>query len=211
MVAVRTDAPVAGQVHARFLALLPRLQTHAAITVRHVRCPHARAERIAEAIALAWAWFVRLHARGSDAGRFAAGFATLAARAAACGRRCCGQEPARDVLSPAAQRRHRFAVEPLRSEAVAARHRPKAFAERLADDRKTPVPDQVAFRIDWPAFFESLSPRDRDLATFLALGHSATTAAGRFGVTVGRVSQLRRQWNCAWQRFQASDSVAARV
>ena len=57
----------------------------------------------------------------------------------------------------------------------------------------TPVPDQVQFRLDWPRFFATLSGRDRRLAAFLALGHSGRQAAGRFGLSPGRVTQLRQR------------------
>ena len=43
-----------------------------------------------------------------------------------------------------------------------------AFEERLQDNRTTPVPDQVAFRVDWPQFFTSLTTRDQQMAEFLS-------------------------------------------
>src|SRR5438132_12313812 len=73
--------PVAPSLHATFLALLPTLQTHAAISFRDVTCPDRRADLVSEAVALAWQWLVRLHARGTDASRFPMAFARLAARA----------------------------------------------------------------------------------------------------------------------------------
>ena len=33
---------------------------------------------------------------------------------------------------------------------------------------QTPVPEQVIFRMDWPNFLKSISPRDRELAEFLS-------------------------------------------
>ena len=52
-----------------------------------------------------------------------------------------------------------------------------AMEERLQDNTRTPVPDQAAFRLDFPPFLASLSERDRRLAAYLALGHSAVAAA----------------------------------
>jgi hypothetical protein len=66
-----------------------------------------------------------------------------------------------------------------------------AFEERLHENRRTPVPEQAAFRIDWTEFMRSLTDRDRRLATFLSLGNSAKTGADKFGVSQGRVTQLR--------------------
>ena len=46
--------------HAPFLELLPKLQTHATIVFRTVRCPDQKADKICETIALAWKWYCRL-------------------------------------------------------------------------------------------------------------------------------------------------------
>ena len=43
-----------GRQHAGFLALLPRIETHARITFRGIRCPVRREETVAEAVGLAW-------------------------------------------------------------------------------------------------------------------------------------------------------------
>ena len=47
-------------LHTRFLAICQRIETHARIYFRHVRCRIKRADYIAETIALAWKWFKRL-------------------------------------------------------------------------------------------------------------------------------------------------------
>src|SRR5437763_727259 len=97
-------------LHAAFLDLLPKLQTHAAIYFRHVRCPDTRADCVAECEALAWKWYVRLHEQGKDVNQFLMAFIFLVARAVKSGRRACGMDPADDVMSPVAQRRHDFTV-----------------------------------------------------------------------------------------------------
>jgi len=58
------------QLQARFLSILPRIRTHARIYFRHVKCHCRKADFIAEVIALAWKWFLRLAQRGKDACRF---------------------------------------------------------------------------------------------------------------------------------------------
>ena len=40
---------------------------------------------------------------------------------------------------------------------------------------------------------------------FLALGHAGNVAAARFGLTAGRVSQLRREWRQRWRHSQCED------
>src|SRR5262249_58971261 len=76
------------------------------------KCRRRVEEAVAEMAALAWKWFLRLAEQGKDAADFPATLAAYAARAVRSGRRLCGQERARDVMSPRAQRRKHFAVQP---------------------------------------------------------------------------------------------------
>jgi hypothetical protein len=39
-------------LHAEFVAILPRVETHARIHLRHLRCPARRADTLAEVVAL---------------------------------------------------------------------------------------------------------------------------------------------------------------
>jgi hypothetical protein len=98
---------------ARFLALLPRIQTHALIVFRDVVCPQRRADLIAEMIALAWLWFVRLAKRGKAVEDFVVTFCRLLAKAVKSGRKLVGMEKAKDVLNRHAQQRFGFKVESL--------------------------------------------------------------------------------------------------
>jgi hypothetical protein len=116
------------------------------------------------------------------------------------------------VLSPQARQRRGFRVESLSTSTrtsyealhgeVRGQRELDAFEERLADDTRTPVPDQVAFRLDFPAFLQTLTERDRRMALALAEGHQARDVAHRFGVSPGRVTQLRQQWRREWHAFQ---------
>src|SRR3954452_23687372 len=96
-----------------FLSLLPKLELHGSIFFGHVKCTHKRQDAIAEMIAVAWKWFIRLVERGKDPSNFPTTFVTFAARAVYSGRRLCGQEKTKDVLSSLGQQRHGFAVQPL--------------------------------------------------------------------------------------------------
>ena len=77
------------------------------------------------------------------------------------------------------------------------------FEERLRDNTVTPVPDQAAFRHDFPRWLERLSDRDRRLAEAMAADETTTAVAARFGVSPGRVSQLRRNFKDDWEAFTA--------
>jgi hypothetical protein len=188
-------------LQAQFLALLPKIQLHANFSFRHIRCPETRQENIRE--------------RGKDPSRFPSALAAYASRAVRCGRRVCGIERAKDILSPRAQQRYGFTVERL-PHSLATPHedlygevdgqrQQDEYEERLRDNTRTPPPEQAAFRIDWPKFLQTLSGRDRKLARFLSLGHSAKTAAARFKLSPGRVTQLRQQWCREWRCRQGEE------
>jgi hypothetical protein len=134
--------PSAEQLQAGFLALiLPRVLAHCRVDFRHQHSADRRAEWAAEAAALAWLWYVRLAAQGRDVAAFPSALASFAARAARCGRRLCGQDDAKDVLSPVARRRHGFAVGRLPDFSTLSAN---PLVEALVDNTQTPVPEQVS-------------------------------------------------------------------
>lgn len=182
----------------RFLPLLPRIERHARIHFRHLRCPHAFGDAVAECIALAWKWFVRLAQRGRDAAAFVTTLATFAARAVHSGRRLCGQQPARDVTSPRARRRHGFALQTLPADHILDAD---PLAEALTDNNRSAVPDQVVFRCDFPAWVRRRGGRDRRLIRALMVGERTLDVARRFGLSPARVSQLRREFRADWLAF----------
>ena len=75
------------RLQARFLEIRDRIETHARIYFRHVKCWFKQADFIAETIAFAWKWFRRLAQKGKDATEFPSALASYAARAVKCGRR----------------------------------------------------------------------------------------------------------------------------
>jgi hypothetical protein len=202
-------------LQATFLSLLPKIQNHAQITFRAIQCSDTKADKICETIALAWRYFQRLHEQGRDISRFTMVFTYTVVRAVKSGRRLCGQEKARDVLSPTAQQRHRFKVAFLPGSTAAShqnlyavphgQHKHDALEEMLHDDGRTPVPDQAAFRIDFPAWCQTLGERDRRLVYALMIGERTQDVAGQFGLSPGRISQKRRQFHQDWHQF-TSDS-----
>ena len=100
---IDTQPPSADRLHAGFLALLPRIETHAKIHFRHVRCPGKRDDLVAEAVAVAWKWYVRAVEVGKDPADFPAAFAFKAASHARAGRRLCRADSAgdqREVFQP---------------------------------------------------------------------------------------------------------------
>jgi hypothetical protein len=75
------------------------------------------------------------------------------------------------------------------------------FDEALRDNTLTPVDEQVAFRLDFPAWRQTRSERDRQLLDDLMCGERTATVSQKYGLSRGRVSQLRREFHDDWQRF----------
>jgi hypothetical protein len=178
MVALSSD------LQTRFLAILPRIRTHALVYFRHVKCQVKKEEAVAEVIALAWKWFVRLVQRGKDATEFVSTLATYAARAVQNGRRLCGQLKAKDVMNEHAQQRHGFRVEQLplstrtcheELNGITGQRVLDAYEERLHDNTRTPPDEQAAFRIDFPAWLTTRTERDRRIINDMAVGEAPVT------------------------------------
>lgn len=187
---------------AAFLALLPTIESVARLHFRHVRSPDAKLDHLAEAVAISWSWYCRLMRKGRDPVHFPVTFARLVARAVNSGRRLCGQERARDALSPVCQRRRGFVVAPLPDGSAMIGN---LFDEALADNTRTPVPDQVQFRVDFPSWRMTLTRRRRVVLDAMAVGHRTRDLARTFELSQGRVSQLRRELCASWRAFCGDD------
>jgi hypothetical protein len=198
IVPVTNDAS-AGRLHAAFLSLLPRIETHARISFRDVRCPGRRDDLVAEAVAIGWKWYVRAVGAGKDPADFTATFASLAASHARSDRRLCGSERAKDALSRRAQRLHGFVVQTL--PAVETGADDNKVIDALRDNTRTPPPEQAAFRIDFPLWLDSLGAGKRGLAEDLMKGERTQEAARKHKVCQARVSQVRRELRLSWRRF----------
>lgn len=83
------------------------------------------------------------------------------------------------------------------------------WREIIVEDTRTPVPDQVAFRIDFPAWLNSQTKRNRRIVEALAIGDTTGEVARRFTVSSGRISQLRRQFHESWREFHGDTASAA--
>jgi hypothetical protein len=201
--------PHLAALHDAFLSILPRIESHGRVAFRGVLCPQRRADCIAEMVALCWLWFVRLIERGQDPLAFPVVLASYAARQVKCGRRLCGQEKGQDAMSPLAQRRHGFVVGPLphaaasydRLGAVGGQRKQDALEELLHDNGQTPVPEQVCFRLDFPAWRRTHARRTRRLMDDMMLGERTRELARKYGLSPGRISQLRRALHNDWRRF----------
>jgi hypothetical protein len=199
------------QVHANFLTIVPRIEAHGKVYFRHLKCPHRREDAIQEMLALCWKWFVRLVERGKDPLQFPTTLAAYAAVAVRCGRRLTRPKRTKDVLSPRAQRLHGFKVESLPLSTRSShehlystpygQRRQDAFEERLRDNTVTPVPDQVQFRIDFPAWLQTLTGRERRLIRAMSRNERTLDLSKQFDLSPGRISQLRKEFREGWTRL----------
>jgi hypothetical protein len=200
-----TAPPRPCHLHEAFLKILPRVETHGRVYFRDLRCHHDKEEAVAEMVALAWRWFVRLAGRGKDASRFPRALATFAARAVNAGRRLNGQEAAKDVLSWQARRRHGFGVEALPDFDTPG---DESLAGALRDNTRTPPPEQAAFRLDFPAWLGTRTRRDRNVIEELMRGGRTAEVSEAFGISPSRVSQMRKEFRADWARFCGEEAAA---
>jgi len=211
VIASATPAPPTDALHTAFLRIVPRIVLHGRVWFRGLKCPDTREDCICEMLALAWRWFLRLIEQGKDPLEFPSAIADFAARAVKAGRRLCGKHKGKDVMNPMAQRRHDFVVEPLpvstcrshesRYSAPLGQQAQDAMEARLRDNMLTPVPEQVAFRMDFPAWLRSRTERDRKLINDMLQDERTLDLAKKHGLSAGRISQKRREFLASWQLF----------
>jgi hypothetical protein len=177
-------------LHETFVRELPELEVMAKAYFRGIG-PEARDEAIQNTTCLAWKYWLRLADQGRDGGpgvlRNVWWFALKQTRVGRMitrgdGKRGRGRQDAFD-------RPHGTSVEHI------------DFNFFIGD--MTPVPDQVAFRIDFTDFLDTLNERQRAMAVDLASGMGTGEVAKRRGVTPGAVSQFRTRFKMLLERFYA--------
>jgi hypothetical protein len=181
-----------------FLAVLPKLLRHARIRFRFVRCPHEREDLIQEVLAYGLKWTRLLWDRGTDVRAFPSALAAYGVQAVRSGRRLCGMQKAKDALNRTAHIRlgltcERFPIGEPPPES--------ALARALADDTRSAIPAQVAFRLDFPAWLSTRTKRDRAIICDMLLNVRTTDLAARHNLSPARVSQLRREYLADWTTF----------
>jgi len=194
-----------------FLAVLPAVETHARIRFRRLNTDR-REEAIQETIAAACVNYQLAAAQGKLNFVRPSCLADFAVRHVRTGRHVGGaQDAARDVMSPSCQRRHHMEVVSYDRDRLTASLRDGTDGwKRIAvEDRKAMIPDLAAFRIDFAGWLQKLTHRDREIICALSSGHSTKAAAERFGLSEGRVSQLRRKFERLWRVFQGEAEAAA--
>jgi len=191
---------------AGFLAVLPAILTHAKIRFRYLRAVH-KEEAIQEAIALACVSYHRLVRQGKLQALRASTLAEYAVRRVRGGRRVGCRQNSRDVLGPLAHQKHRFEIQSL----TRSREDQEGWEATLIECRRVLPSDMAAFRIDLELWLSSFPPLHRRIINTLASGEGTAAVAEQFGLTAGRVSQLRRHYELQWLAFQGNVPALVKV
>lgn len=191
--------------HSEFCQFLPRVETHARIHFRGVVDPNQRDDAVSEAVGLAWVWYIRLIRRGKDPNRFISVLADYAVRHVRAGRKVGGQEKSKDAMSRTAQQRHGFRVEKYSNKSTMGGN---LWEEALQENRRSSIPDQVVFRVDFKRWLQTLTVRERSIAKAMMMGHTTKELAERFKISPTRISQIRRELHKSWTQFCHDDEEA---
>jgi len=193
---VQTPAGASTTWQPLFLALFPSIQRCVQFAFRHLP-PDQLEEAVQAAVANACLACARLVAQGRQDRIFPSALARFAVAQVRDGRLVGTSLNVLDVLSPYAQRKKQLYRKRLDDSDSIDFH----WLDAIRAGHKTPIVDQVWFRIDFPDWLASLSRRERQIAKTLAAGHSTNEVARQFSISASRVSQMRRELNESWQRF----------
>ena len=189
--------------HREFLAMLPTVIRHASIAFRGLN-PAAREEAIQEAVCNTLAAYHRLVELNKTDVAYASVLARYGVSQVRSGRKVGGHLNGQDVLSPYAGIKNRITVERLDRYD----QEEQGWQEIVVEDRHAGPDVVAATRIDFTDWLRTLSPRRRKIADMLAAGETTGETAKRFGVSAGRISQLRREMAESWQQFHGMPSAA---
>jgi hypothetical protein len=192
-----TSATVASRNQA-FLRLLPIIRRHARIHYRHLPAVE-REEVVQEIIVSSFVAFTRLCERQKQNCAFGTPLAVYAAAQFNAGRRVSTPSNRRDVTSAYCQRRTGVSVQSLQQW----NDEEQEWDELVVEDRHATPAEIATLRIDFWAWLASLPRRDRWIAWLLAAGEAVRDIASRFGLTPGRISQMRRELCDNWHIFVA--------
>ena len=192
--------------HAAFLKMLPAIQRQAKIAFRHLD-PEAREEAVEEVTAYAVIAFKGLWDRGKAELAYPSVLALYGIKRVKIGRKVGTSLNIRDVSSEYCQLQKHVSMGRLdRYDREA-----EEWQEILIEDRHAGPAETAASRIDFPAWLDTLSHRDRKIAIKLGAGEKTSVVARLFRMSQGRISQLRRELHETWLRFHGDDPGLAAV
>jgi hypothetical protein len=173
-----------------FVAMLPTIEEKLRLAFCRLE-PEAREDAIEEGVIHALLAYLRLHDQGRADVATPSSLAWYSSRHVKRGRPAGGRMNGKEPLSRYGQISNDIEVESQCGNWINA----------MVEDKRSPVVDQVAARLDFGAWFASLTKRMREIAKDLAFGCSTSEVANKYGVTAGRISQLRRKLEESWAEF----------
>jgi hypothetical protein len=189
--------------HEGFMKLLPAIRSQLRFSLRKLSRDE-RAEAMAECIARVAIEYARLHERGKLDVAFVSSLVGYAVKRFFSGRRVGNRLNIDDVSSVYCQRQRGFRVRSLDQRASSGEWR-----ETLVEDRRSTPAEVAAARLDIADWFDQLPRLKRHIAETLATGETGAETASMFGVTPGRVSQVRRELEDDWHQFQGGALACA--
>lgn len=185
----RNDTDASWQ--SNFITILPELEQRLRGAFRDLD-PESHEESVREAIAHSLFAYARLYEQGRADVATPSTLAFYSSRQVKRGRPAAGRMNSKEPLSRYAQLGNGIQIERLRRD----------WIDTLVEDKRAPVADQVAAKLDVGAWFATLSRRMMLIARDLAFGFTTSEVARKHGVTAGRISQLRRSLEESWATFQ---------
>ena len=182
MIQIASQQSVTLEWHDVLLRMIPVIEACAERAFQHLRS-EARAEAVQNALCCACSAVARLAERG----RLDLCHPTVMARYA------IAQTKAGRMLGRT-----------LNCQDVASRHcqqRKGVIVDRLGQSQTYSPDELIVTRIDLSFWLATLNPRDRSVIQFFSIGHQANDVAKQFGLSEGRVSQLRRELYRSWCRY----------
>ena len=180
-----------------FVTMLPEIKQKLRLAFCRLD-PEACEDAIEEGIVHSLLAYVRLHEQGRTEVATASSLAWYSSRQVKRGRPAGNRMNSKEPLSRYGQLCNGIQVDQTQGQ----------WIDTLVEDKRASVADQVAAKLDVGAWFATLTRKMRQIAKDLAFGCSTSEVANKYGVTPGRISQLRRTLEESWLAFQQEPAAA---
>jgi len=180
-----------------FVIMLPEIEQKLRLAFCRLD-PEAREDAIEEGVVHSLLAYVRLDKQGRADVAKPSSLAWYSSRQVKRGRPACGRMNGKEPLSRYGQISNEITIERQTSN----------WIDAIVEDKRAAVADQVAAKMDVGAWFATLTKQMKEIAKDLAFGCSTSEVAKKYGVTAGRISQLRRVLEESWAAFQGEAAPA---
>jgi hypothetical protein len=173
----------------QFVAMLPEIESLLKVAFRNIP-PDGRADACEDGLFHCISSYFQLHEQDRAEAATASSLVWYAMLQVRRGRVAGCRLNGREMMSRYAQISHGFKVVPLQN------FDPDddTWINDVVESRNTSVLDQIAIRMDFRSWLESLGRRTRRIAVDLAKGFRTREVASKYRVSASRISQIRRDW-----------------